>query len=66
MIYIFIKDRRNIKVENSRFWVGGEIEEGMDIVVRKTWFHVKEVFNHGSAKSIVLTDIKNEKGRNFQ
>lgn len=56
MLYQFVKKRRTIKNEDSRMWVGGEISIGQDILVRRTWFVVKNIINRGMVKIIVLTD----------
>lgn len=58
MVYIFVKQRRTIKVEDAKLWVGGEITEGMEITVRHTRFIVSKISAHGTIKIITLTDIK--------
>ena len=56
MLYQFIKQRRTIKIDDSRLWVGGEIFVGQTILVRMTWFVVKGIECRGNVKIITLTD----------
>lgn len=56
MLYQFIKQRRTIKTDDSSLWVGGEIFVGQTILVRMTWFVVKNIEIRGNVKIITLTD----------
>lgn len=58
MKYVFYKQKRIIKIDDSKLWVGGEIEIGQYIIVRRTRLLVKSVVTHGNMKVITLTDTK--------
>lgn len=58
MVYLFVKQGRTIKTEDSKLWVGGEITEGKEILVRQTRFIVKKIAVHEMFKEIKLKDMK--------
>lgn len=52
MVYIFVKQRRTIKVDDAKLWVGGEITEGMEIEARHKRFIVSKISAHCTTKII--------------
>lgn len=58
MVYVFVKQRRTIKIEDSKLWIGGDIAKGMEITVKHTRFIVNKITVHGTMKIITLKDKK--------